>query len=57
MKTPLENKATARSSASAPNEMLDTVADTEDARIIERAKQAHGKRPRFPWAQAKQGSV
>jgi len=25
----------------------------EDARIIERAKKAHGKQPRIPWAQAK----
>ncbi len=30
-----------------------TVTDIEDARIIERAKKAHGKQPRIPWAQAK----
>lgn len=30
-----------------------TVADIEDARTIERAKKAHGKQPRIPWAQTK----
>jgi len=33
--------------------MRQTVADIEDARTIERAKTAHGKKPRIPWAQAK----
>ena len=30
-----------------------TVEDIEDARIIERAKKAHGKQPRIPWSQVK----
>ena len=30
-----------------------TVEDIKDARIIERAKKAHGKQPRIPWSQAK----
>ena len=30
-----------------------TVEDVEDARTIERAKSAHGKKPRIPWAQVK----
>ncbi len=30
-----------------------TGADTEDARIINRAKKAHGKQPRIPWSQVK----
>ena len=30
-----------------------TVEDIEDARIIERAKKAHGKQPRVPWSQVK----
>jgi hypothetical protein len=30
-----------------------TVADIEDARTIERAKRAHGNKPRIPWAQVK----
>jgi hypothetical protein len=34
-------------------QMRQTVEDIEDARTIERAKSAHGKKPRIPWAQAK----
>jgi len=34
-------------------QMQETVEDIEDARIIERAKKAHGNRPRVPWAQVK----
>ena len=34
-------------------QLRETVADIEDARTIERAKKAHGDRPRIPWAQAK----
>ena len=34
-------------------ELRDTVADIEDARIIERAKKAHGKQARIPWSQVK----
>ena len=34
-------------------QLRETVDDIEDARIIERAKKAHGKQPRIPWAQAK----
>lgn len=34
-------------------QMRETVADIENARIIERARKAHGKQPRIPWAQAK----
>jgi hypothetical protein len=30
-----------------------TVEDVEDARKIERAKRAHGAKPRIPWAQVK----
>ena len=34
-------------------EMSQTVEDIEDARAIERAKRAHGNKPRIPWAQVK----
>lgn len=34
-------------------ELRETVEDIEDARIIERAKKAHGKQPRIPWSQVK----
>ena len=34
-------------------QMRQTVADVEDARTIERAKRAHGPKPRIPWAQVK----
>jgi len=34
-------------------QMRQTVEDIEDARTIERAKSAHGKKPRIPWAQVK----
>ncbi len=34
-------------------QMRQTVEDIEDARTIERARKAHGRRPRIPWAQAK----
>jgi hypothetical protein len=34
-------------------QMRQTVEDVEDARTIERAKSAHGNRPRIPWAQVK----
>lgn len=34
-------------------QLRETVEDIEDARTIERAKKAHGKQPRIPWAQAK----
>jgi hypothetical protein len=30
-----------------------TVGDVEDARTIERAKSAHGNKPRIPWSQVK----
>jgi len=33
--------------------MRQTVADVEDARTIERAKSAHGSKPRIPWSQVK----
>jgi hypothetical protein len=33
--------------------MRQTVEDIEDARTIERAKSAHGKKPRIPWSQVK----
>jgi len=33
--------------------MRQTVEDVEDARTIERAKSAHGKKPRIPWSQVK----
>ena len=33
--------------------MRQTVEDIEDARIIGRAKSAHGKKPRIPWSQVK----
>jgi hypothetical protein len=33
--------------------MSQTVEDIEDARTIERAKRAHGAKPRIPWAQVK----
>lgn len=53
MKTPLEIRAFDRRPRSARNQVRGTVADIEDARIIERAKSASGKHPRIPWAQAK----
>jgi len=31
--------------------MRQTVEDVEDARAIEQAKRAHGKKPRIPWSQ------
>ena len=34
-------------------EIRQTVEDVEDARTIERAKNAHGKKPCIPWAQVK----
>ncbi len=34
-------------------QMRETIADVEDARIIERAKKAHGTKPRIPWSQVK----
>jgi predicted transcriptional regulator len=33
--------------------MRQTVEDVEDARTIEQAKRAHGKKPRIPWSQVK----
>lgn len=33
--------------------MRQTVEDIEDARTIERAKSAHGKKQRIPWSQVK----
>ena len=34
-------------------QMRETIADVEEARIIERAKKAHGNKPRIPWSQVK----
>lgn len=34
-------------------QMRQTVEDIEDARTIERAKSAHGKKARIPWSQVK----
>lgn len=34
-------------------QMHQTVEDIEDARTIERAKSAHGKKSRIPWSQVK----
>ncbi len=34
-------------------QMQETIEDIEDARIIERAKAAHGNKPRIPWSQVK----
>jgi hypothetical protein len=33
--------------------MREAVEDIEDARTIERAKTANGKKPRIPWAQVR----
>ena len=33
--------------------MQETIEDIEDARIIERAKEANGNKPRIPWSQVK----
>ncbi len=33
--------------------MSQTIEDIEDARTIERAKRANGRKPRIPWAQVK----
>jgi hypothetical protein len=37
-------------------QMRQTVEDVEDARTIERAKRAHGTKPRIPWAQVKKAA-
>ena len=34
-------------------QMRQRIEDVEDARTIEQAKSAHGKKPRIPWSQAK----
>ncbi|MGA2853752.1 MAG: hypothetical protein ABSE90_06460 [Verrucomicrobiota bacterium] len=34
-------------------QMRQTVEDVEDARTIERAKRAHGAKPRIPWSEVK----
>jgi hypothetical protein len=34
--------------------MRETVEDIEDARTIERAKRAQGKKPRIPWSLVKE---
>ena len=34
-------------------QMHQTVQDIEDARTIERAKRAHGPKPRIPWSEVK----
>ena len=34
-------------------QMRQTVEDVEDARTIEKAKSAHGNKPRIPWSQVK----
>ncbi len=34
-------------------QMRQTVEDIEDARIIERAKRAHGQKSRIPWSEVK----
>jgi len=34
-------------------QMRQTVEDIEDARTIERAKRAHGQKPRIPWSEVK----
>ena len=34
-------------------QMHQTVQDIEDARTIERAKQAHGQKPHIPWSAVK----
>jgi hypothetical protein len=34
-------------------EMRETIEDVEDARTIERAKRAHGNKPRIAWSQVK----
>ena len=38
------------------HELRESAEDTEDARIIEHAKKAHGKQPRIHWLQAKKES-
>lgn len=37
-------------------QMRQTVEDIEDARIIERAKRAHGQKSRIPWSEVKKGT-
>lgn len=49
---PLLNKQVGQAKALL-RQMQATIADVEDARIIERAKKAHGGKPRIPWAQVK----
>ena len=34
-------------------QLRQTVEDIEDARTIDRAKRAHGNKPRIPWSQVK----
>ena len=51
MNHPLDKQLT--QAKSLMRRMRQTVEDVEDARTIERAKSAHGSRPRIPWSQVK----
>jgi len=51
MKNPLDTQLT--QAKSLMRQMRQTVEDVEDARTIERAKSAHGNKPRIPWPQVK----
>lgn len=51
MKNPLDKQLT--QAKSLMRQMRQTVEDVEDARTIERAKSAHGNKPRIPWSQVK----
>jgi len=50
---PRRQKAISYQSKALLRQMRETIEDVEDARIIERAKKAHGNKPRIPWSQVK----
>ena len=51
MDYPLDKQLT--QAKSLMRQMRQTGEDEEDARTIERAKSAHGNKPRIPWLQVK----
>jgi len=56
MRYPIEFLPVALQAKSLLRLLRQTVEDVEDARTIERAKSAHGKKPRIPWSQVKKAA-
>ena len=56
MRYPIEFLPVALQAKSLLRLLRQTVEDVEDARTIERAKTAHGKKPRIPWSQVKKAA-